>query len=271
MPNQHRPNPFMPRGSAGRRIFLPLALLAFGMGAFFGVLSAADSSEVIRVAVASNFAPTAQSLSERFEASNEAQVVLVPGSTGKHYAQIVQGARFDIFFAADEARPMRLEGQGLGVQGTRFTYAIGRLVLWSPRVGWFDSGPEHLARGDFHRLSIANPKLAPYGQAAFQVLEALELWNSIQRKIVRGENVGQAMHFVVSGSAEVGFVALSQVTLPNREMRPGSHWIVPESLYGPIRQQAILLIDSPIARGFARFVRSQQGKEIIERHGYGIP
>jgi molybdate transport system substrate-binding protein len=245
--------------------------LVGGTGSSSIQVSASEPSKIIRVAVASNFATAARALSDRFEAAHEAQVVLVPGSTGKHYAQIVHGAPFDIFFAADEARPRRLEGQGIGVQGTRFTYAIGRLVLWSPRVRWFDSGTEHLVEGDFHRLSIANPKLAPFGEAARQALEALGLWESMQTRIVRGENVGQAMHFVVSGGAEIGFVSLSQVTRASRETRPGSHWIVPQRLYEPIRQQAILLVDTPLTQKFARFVQSPRGKEIIEWHGYGIP
>lgn len=269
MPRPHRVDPSS--HSAAMTSGVTHALAAVGL--VFGVLSghSAAQSAVIRVSVASNFAATATALAEHFEASTGHQVILVPGSTGKHFAQIINGAPFDIFFAADALRPTLLEERGFGIAGSRFTYARGRLVLWSPRGGWFDSGEEVLREGRFRRLAIANPKLAPYGQAAQRSLETLGLWSSIQSKIVYGENIGQTFHFVFGGSAELGLVALSQIMSIDPELRKGSHWIVPERYYDPIDQQALLLGDASPPRALMEFVRSSEGRSIIRSFGYRTP
>jgi len=247
------------------------ALLALTFLAFSGLSSNLRAEEKIRVAVASNFAPAAETLAESYRDSGGTPVVLVAGSTGKHYAQIISGAPFQVFLAADELRPTRLAELGLGVPDSRFTYALGRLVLWSPAEDWLDFGERQLRQGMFRRLAIANPRLAPFGLAARQTLESLGLWDSLQGKLVRGENVGQAFHFVSSRNAELGFVSLSQILEVETARIEGAYWIVPAALYKPIRLQALLIKDSPSARDFLEFLRSQQGRAIIEQFGYGLP
>ena len=229
------------------------------------------AADEIRVAVASNFANAAEALVHRFEANSEHQVTLVFGSTGKHYAQIRNGAPFEAFFAADEQHPEMLESNGLAILGSRFTYAIGRLVLWSPEADYVDTRGQVLELGDFRHLAIANPKLAPYGLAAQQVLESRGLWWDLDQRLVRGENIGQAFQFVKSGNAELAFVALSQLTTPERQVETGSRWLVPEQLHSPIRQQAVLLEDSAATRAFSEFVRSEEARAIIRSFGYRTP
>ena len=194
----------------------------------------------IRVAVASNFTRAMTDLAHRFETNTGDKVNLVFGSTGKHYAQIINGAPFDAFFAADSKRPSRLEEQAYAVAGSRFTYATGKLILWSPKAGNVGPAAKVLTDGNFYYLAIANPKLAPYGRAAKEVLQSRGLWQAMQGKTVRGENIGQAFQFVKSGNAELGFIAYSQVKLPGQPVT-GSYWLVPQELYTPIEQQAVLL------------------------------
>jgi molybdate transport system substrate-binding protein len=224
----------------------------------------------IRVAVASNFAETIREITRRFEAETGHQVVLTFGSTGKHFAQIVNGAPFDVFLAADARRPQLLEKEGVAVPGSRFTYAVGRIVLWSPTPGYVDPEGEVLETGDFRHLALANPKLAPYGRAARQVLEANGLWRDLEGRAVRGENIGQTYQFIGSGNAELGFVAWSQV-LRSGAPPAGSWWEVPRDLYTPIEQQAVLLIEDAGARAFLDFIRSEAAVEIIRTHGYDSP
>ncbi|MEW7976228.1 MAG: molybdate ABC transporter substrate-binding protein [Candidatus Sedimenticola endophacoides] len=226
--------------------------------------------EVIRVAVASNFQAPAKVIAERFEAQSGHQVKLTVGATGKHYAQIVNGAPFAAFLAADRHRPQRLEEAGTALPGSRFTYALGRLALWSPRADMVDTRGEVLARGGFTRLAIANPRLAPYGQAAREVLEARGLWQSLAPRMVRGGNIGQTFQFIDSGNAELGFVAYSQIRPPHAPAE-GSHWEVPAALHSPIAQQAVLLRDTPAARGFLDYLRGEQAARIIRDHGYRLP
>jgi molybdate transport system substrate-binding protein len=223
----------------------------------------------IRVAVASNFAGAMQALAEAFEASSEHQVSLSFGSTGKHYAQIINGAPFDAFFAADTARPDLLEGQGLAVPGSRFTYAIGKLVLWSPQSDLVDPEGKVIEIADFRYLAIANPRFAPYGRAAEEVLRARGLWARVEKRLVRGENISQAYQFVASGNADLGFIAYSQIARPDLR-HTGSHWNVPQNLYTPIEQQALLLKDTEAARAFLQFVRGAKGSNIIRAHGYEV-
>ncbi len=235
------------------------------------VLAASQAAATeIRVAVASNFIRAISAAAERFEQDSGHKVILAFGSTGKHYAQIRNGAPFDAFFAADVRRPKLLEKEGLAVPGSRFTYAVGKLVLWSPDTAFVDAQGKVLEQGEFHHLAIANPKLAPYGLAAREVLQARGLWNDMDKRLVRGENIGQTFQFVASGNAELGFVAMSQLMRPGQAVE-GSHWDVPPALYGPIEQQAVLLKDKEAARAFMSFVRSAAAIRIIRDHGYEVP
>jgi len=224
----------------------------------------------IRVPAASNFAGAITTIAERFEANTGHKVTLIFGSTGKHYAQIKNGAPFDAFFAADVQRPELLEKEGMAVPGSRFTYAVGKVVLWSPRTGYVDPEGRVLEHGDFRYLAIANPKLAPYGRAAREVLQARGLWSGLGGRLVRGENISQTFQFVKSGNAELAFVAYSQVNRPNQPIE-GSFWEVPQALYTPIEQQAVLLKDNAVARAFLSFARSDEASKIIHEYGYGTP
>lgn len=229
----------------------------------------AVGADQIRIAVASNFTKTLTVLADRFIAESRHDVRISSGSTGKHYAQIINGAPFDVFFAADKQHPKRLVQEGLGLPGSRFTYAVGRLVLWSPRREYIDSDGKVLARGDFRYLAIANPELAPYGIAAREVLQSLDLWKALEGRLVRGENIGQTYQFVSSGNADLGFVAGSQ--LYSGMASDGSRWDVPQVLYTAIEQQALLLRDNDAANAFLSFVRSEWAAGIIRDHGYDLP
>ena len=229
-----------------------------------------QAGEVLRVAVASNFLPVARLLAQSFEAETGHRVKLVPGATGRLYAQIVRGAPFDLFLAADRVRPQRLEREGRIVPGSRRTYALGRLVLWSPDPQRIRDGSGVLRRGDFYRLAIANPRLAPYGRAAREVLERLGLWQALTPRLVRGENIAQAFHFVQSGNAELGFIAAAQWQgLP--AARRGSAWPVPANLHEPIEQQMVLLSPRPAARAFHAWLLRPESRGVVRRSGYEVP
>jgi len=227
-------------------------------------------ADQIKVAVASNFIDAIRLIAVRFEETTGHQVVLIFGSTGKHYAQIRNGAPFDLFFAADSRRPELLESEGVIVPGSRFIYAIGRLALWSPDPDTVDPAGEVLESGSFQHLAIANPRLAPYGRAARQVLQQRGLWERLQRILVRGENIGQALRFVSSGNAALGFVAYSQIKRP-RQSVSGSYWLVPESLYTPIEQQAVLLREGTAARAFLAFIQGDEARQTLHGFGYSTP
>lgn len=227
-------------------------------------------AEEIRVAVASNFTDAIRDLAARFEQHSGHKVALSFGSTGKHYAQIKNGAPFEAFFAADVKRAKRLEQEGVAVPESRFTYAVGRLVLWSPRAGYVDKQAKVLDTGAFRHLAIANAKLAPYGDAARQVLDARGLWEAVQARLVQGENIAQTYQFVHTGNAELGFVAYSQLNKPDQPVE-GSYWEVPQELYRPIEQQAVLLQDVPAARDFLEFVKGDEARAIIHGYGYATP
>jgi len=225
----------------------------------------------LHIAVATNFNRTATALARSFEQQNEHSVRLVFGSTGKHFAQITHGAPFEVFFAADERRPALLEKNGLAVPGTRFTYAQGRLVLWSPDAERVDTKGDVLINGDFRKLAIANPKLAPYGFAAREILQAHGLWKKLQPRLVRGENIGQTYQFIRTGNAQLGFIAAAQIFTDGNLPDTGSYWVPPQSLYTPVIQQAVLIKDTPAARAFIRFVKSDIARKIIQQHGYDTP
>jgi molybdate transport system substrate-binding protein len=229
----------------------------------------------IRIAVASNFYPTMKEVVKQFEieafdSSKASKIVLIPGSSGKHYAQIINGAPFDLFFSADKIRPLLLEQQRISKNESRFTYALGKLALWSPIKGLVDSEGQILYDKDFRFLAIANPKIAPYGIATKETLVSMKLWLDMNEKLVRGENIAQAFQFISSGNAELGFVSFSQLMNPNFSVR-GSFWEVPQSLYNPIEQQAVLLTDSSLGRDFMLFVQTDKALNIISKFGYDLP
>lgn len=227
-------------------------------------------ADEIRVAAASNFRSTLAALASGFEHDSGHRVLLIFGSTGKHYAQITHGAPFDAFFAADSERPARLEKDGMTVPGSRFTYARGQLVLFRP--GRHDSPLDetYLESGKFRHLAIANPDLAPYGKASREVLESFDLWATLSRRLVRGENIGQTFQFVISGNAEVGFVARSQLE-QGKELSVNNHWLIPPALHEPIDQQAVLLKDTQAAREFMLYVQGEEAITVILDHGYLKP
>lgn len=245
----------------------PLGRLLVAIAFLAPVGAQADS---IRVAVASNFALTLEAVAERFEQTSGHEVVLIPGSTGKHFTQISQGAPFDLFFAADALRPQRLEAEGRVEPGSRYTYALGRLVVWSSDEDLVDSDGAVLASGGFRFLAIANERLAPYGEAARQTLEALGLWDALEDRLVRGENVAQAFQFVASGNADLGMVARAQVLNPEAP-QGGSWWLVPGELHAPIEQDVVMIRDRSAARELMDFMHSPQAQSILIEHGYEVP
>lgn len=211
-------------------------------------------------------------LSNQFEKETGNKVLLSVGSTAKLYAQIRSGAPFDIFFAADETTPERLEQESAIVPDSRFTYATGRLVLWSALADGVDAKGDVLKSGRFRHLAIAAPKLAPYGAAALQTLNQLVLDERLKPKLVQGESIGQTYSFVASGNAELGFVALSQV-YENGQILRGSGWVVPDSLHTPLRQDAVLLArasGNPAAKAFLAFIKTNDAKTVIRSFGYAI-
>ncbi|MAR93228.1 MAG: molybdate ABC transporter substrate-binding protein [Pseudomonadota bacterium] len=229
------------------------------------------AAEQITIAVASNFTGPMEQIVARFQQQTGHQVRLSFGSSGKFFAQIQHHAPFQAFFSADQAKPRALEQAGLAVPGSRFTYAVGALVLWSADPERVDKAGRVLARGDFKRLALANPKLAPYGAAAVQTLAHLGLAESTRPRWVKGENISQTYQFVSSGNAELGFVALSQV-MQRGEVRGGSHWRVPAEYHAPIRQDAVLLqrgADSDAARALLDFVQGPEARSIMAAFGYG--
>lgn len=233
--------------------------------AFSGTSFAAD----VRLAIAANFTDTAHELITAFAQASGLEASASFGSTGKLYAQIRNGAPFDAFLAADSRRPELLEENGHGVTGTRFTYAKGKLVLWSPQRDAFNPPEDWLASTGFARLAIANPKTAPYGLAAKQVLSRLNLWAPLQPRLVRGDSIAQTFQFVATANAQAGFVALSQVLA--WENQDGSLWLIPPGLYSPIDQQAILLSHgekNDAAHHWLSFLQGEEARSIIERNGY---
>lgn len=225
----------------------------------------------VKVAVAANFTDTAKEIAAAFEKKTGHSVIQTFGASGPFYAQIVNGAPFEVFLSADAERPLKLESDGLSVKGTRFVYAYGALVLWSAEA---KTDPQaRLKRGAFEKLAIADPAAAPYGVAAVETLTKLGLYARVQPKIVKGGSIAQAYGFVATGAAELGFVALSQVKMAEAQGRGGSVWVVPPALYSPIDQQAVLLksgADNAAARAYLTFLRSPEAVKIIRAHGYDV-
>ena len=228
-------------------------------------------ADELKVAVAANFTAATRDLVPLFEQATGHAVKASFGSTGQLFAQIGNGAPFEVFLAADSRRPRKAEEAGLAVAGSRFTYARGRLVLWSARSARFTDGAAFLRAGDFKRVAIANPETAPYGLAAQQVLETLGLRGRLQGRLVQGDSIAQTFQFVATGNAGIGFVAFSQVRA--WKGAPGSVWEIPADDYAPVEQQAVLLkkgASNPAARAFLAFLRGDAARAVITGYGYGV-
>ena len=232
-------------------------------------------ADEIKIAVASNFYPTMKELVTHFESitpnsDTTNNIVLISGSSGKHYAQILNGAPFDLFFSADKLRPNMLEKEEVFNNQSRFTYALGKLALWSPFNEYVDSDGQVLYNDDFRFIAIANPRIARYGIASKETLTSMNLWQDMEEKLVRGENIAQTFQFAKSGNAKLGFVSYSQILSLNSSSE-GSYWLVPQDMYQPIEQQAILLKDSSLGKDFLSFIMSDEALDIIKRNGYDLP
>lgn len=224
----------------------------------------------VNVAVAANFTDAMRDIVPLFEKATGNSVKVSFGSTGKLYSQIENGAPFEVFLAADTKRPQKAEAAGLAVPGSRFTYALGRLYLWSAKAGEWHGGEAWLKQAKFNHLAIANPQTAPYGLAAQQVMEHLAMWEEVQPKLVQGDSIAQTFQFAVSGNADAAFVAGSQA---KAWKKGGSSWEVPQTYYQPIEQQAVLLTkgtDSEAARAFIAFLHSDAARAVIRGYGYGV-
>ncbi|AUF96980.1 molybdate ABC transporter substrate-binding protein [Pseudomonas sp. 02C 26] len=229
-------------------------------------------ADEVQVAVAANFTAPIQAIAKDFEKDTGHKLMASFGATGQFYAQINNGAPFEVFLAADDSTPAKLEQEKQTVEGSRFTYAIGTLALWSAKPGYVDAQGEVLKKNDYKHLSIANPKTAPYGLAATQVLAKLNLTEATKGKLVEGQNITQAFQFVSTGNAELGFVALSQI-YKDGKVENGSAWIVPSSLHDPIRQDAVILNkgkDNPAAKAFIDYLKGPKATAVIKSYGYQI-
>ena len=244
-----------------RRRLLPLCAAALCL------LSTPARAGETSIAVAANFTEPAKRLAAAFEQKTGDTLVLSFGASGQILSQITQGAPYEVFLSADQARPQKLEALGLAVPGTCFTYAVGRLVLWSAQPGFVDAQGKVLGTGRFAHLAIANPQTAPYGAAAVETLKALGDYDAVAPKLVTGESIPQAYQFAASGNAELGFVALSQVV----HAKTGSSWLVPQSLYKPISQDAVLLKAGeadPAAKAFLAYLQTPEARAVIRGYGY---
>ena len=248
-----------------KRKFALLSLLA-------GLAAGSANADEIQVAVAANFIAPMKLIAADFEKASGHRAALSFGATGKFYAQIRNGAPFDVLLAADDETPAKLEKEGFGVSGSRFTYAIGKLVLWSARPGYVDARGDVLKTGGFTHIALANPKLAPYGAAAIEVMTKLGLLSALEPRFVQGENIAQTYQFVSTGNAELGFVALSQV-YEDGKLKSGSGWILPASMHSPIRQDAVLLSrgkDNPAAAALLQYLKTDKAKAVIRAYGYDL-
>jgi molybdate transport system substrate-binding protein len=243
-------------------------LLALALAA---VARAARADE-LQVAVAANFAAPAQKIAAAFEHDTGHAVKLSIGATGKFYAQIEAGAPFDVLLAADQATPRRLVAERKAVADTERTYAIGKLVLWSADPTLVDPAGAVLKTDRFRHLSVADARLAPYGEAAKETIDRLGLATQLQARIVTAENIGQAHQFVATGNAELGFVALGQVQPPDGRPVAGSMWLVPQELYTPLRQDAVVVAATTsraAATAFVDYLASDRARAVIKAYGYG--
>lgn len=234
--------------------------------------SLAAHAEEVSVAVAANFATPMQKIAVLFTQDTGHTATLSMGSTGKFYAQIKNGAPFHVLLSGDDETPLRLEKDNAVTPHTRFTFAVGKLVLWSKQAGFVDAQGDVLRKGNFSHLAIADPKLAPYGAAAIETLQALGLLTKLQPRLVQGESIGQAYQFVASGNAQLGFVALSQV-MSNDRITEGSAWLVPPHLYQALRQDAVILKngkDNKAATALMAYLKTEKARAVIRSFGYGL-
>ena len=233
-----------------------------------GLVAGRANADQVNVAVAANFTAPAKEIAAAFRQKTGHEAVLSFGSSGQFYTQITQAAPFGVFLSADQDRPKKLADSGLGVPDSRFTYAIGKLVLWSKKPGYVKG--EETLRGDaFNKVSICNPAAAPYGEAAVETMKSLKLYDALKPKFVVGADITQAFQFVDTGNAELGFVAASQLS----GKTGGSQWVVPQQLYKPIRQDAVLLkkgAGSDAAKAFVQFLKGPEAHAIIEKYGYAL-
>jgi molybdate transport system substrate-binding protein len=250
---------------------MKLRLARFLMALVASAIASSAFAQV-QVAVAANFTAPMQAIAADFEKDTGNKVVASFGATGQFYAQIKNGAPFEVFLSADDSTPAKLESEGQTVPGSRFTYATGALALWSAQEGYVDENGDVLKKNQYRHLAIANPKTAPYGLAATQVLDKLGLTQAVGSKIVEGQNISQAQQFVATGNAELGFVALSQI-YKNGKITSGSAWIVPASMHEPIRQDAVILVkgkDNPAAKAFIEYLKGPKAAEVIKSFGYTL-
>jgi molybdate transport system substrate-binding protein len=248
-------------------VFKELLRLAFGVATASLVGTNAFATQT-NIAVAANFTDAVKEIAAAFKQKTGHEAVLSFGSSGQIYTQITQDAPFQIMLSADDARPKKLVSDGLGVPGSVFTYAIGKLVLWSKNPNLVN-GAATLQSGTFAKVSICNPTAAPYGAAAVETMKSLKLYDALQPKFVEGANITQAFQFVATGNAEIGFVALSQL----RGNIGGSRWLVPQNLYKPIKQDAVLLkkgAGNAAAIAFMAFLKGSEARAIIEKYGYAF-
>lgn len=229
-------------------------------------------ADEVQVAVAANFTAPIQAIAADFEKHTGHRLIAAYGATGQFYTQIKNGAPFEVFLAADDTTPEKLEKEGDTVKGSRFTYAIGTLALWSAKEGYVDDAGGVLQKNQYQHLSIANPKAAPYGLAATQVLAKLKLTEATQAKLVEGQNITQAYQFVSTGNAELGFVALSQI-YKDGKVSSGSAWVVPADMHDPIKQDAVILNkgkDNPAAKALVEYLKGPQAAAVIKSYGYQL-
>jgi molybdate transport system substrate-binding protein len=242
------------------------------LGLLFGLLPGAAQAAEVHVAVAANFTAPMQKIAAEFERDTGHRAVLSFGATGKFYAQIRNGAPFQVLLSADDETPSRLVREGAGAAASQFTYAMGRLVLWSRDAGRVDAQGAVLKAGHFQRLALADPKLAPYGAAAMEVLRGLGLADTLAPKLVQGENISQAFQFTASGNAELGFVAMAQVFAEGRLTR-GSAWVVPAAMHAPLKQDALLLNtgqSNPAATALLAYLKGEKARTLIRSFGYDL-
>lgn len=252
----------------GGRSTMAAAALALAVGVLVPQASNAQVGGEVKAAVAANFTEPAKEIGAAFEKATGHRLALSFGATGQFYAQITQGAPFDVLISADKATPAKAIGEGYAVAGTAFTYAVGKLVLFSRSLD-VSAGEAVLRGGKFTRIAVANPATAPYGAAAIEALKALGVHDTLLPRIVQGNNIAQTFQFVDTGNAELGFVALSQVIF----LKQGSRWIVPANLYTPIAQDGVLLkvgADNDAAKAFLAFLKGPQARAVIENYGYGF-
>lgn len=243
------------------------------LGALLATMAQMANAGEVNAAVAANFTAPAQQIAESFQKETGHTVKFSFGSSGKFYSQIQNGAPFDVFLAADEKNPKLLEQEGLAVKDSRFVYALGKLVLWSAKPGFVDDKGAVLGKGSYDKLAYADPKLAPYGLAAQETLQKMNLWDKVQGKLVTGESITQTYQFAATGNAELAFIALAQITKDGK-VSEGSWWMVPADMYNPIKQSAVQLSaakDPAAAKAFMAFLKSGKALAIIRGFGYGLP